>query len=393
MIPSGLENLKGEPMLAPSNPNVIYQALSTDGQTTAPVIKRSDDGGATWHSLLAPFVASGQVFGVTLDVSPLDAQVVLLQVAYYASVNMPTTCPDKSAAAGLRAARAGFTLCYLRYLSRDGGNHWQPLVLPVSDQAAVNTVLEPIGTLTASGGPLLAAQGTRLYAYMDAPGGQHLIVSTNGGQTWRLGDQGLVAAGRYLCTSQVLPASDGAVIFALVSTVLPCGSGGTQELWRSDDAGATWQRTGPLPGSAAVGVQSFVVSSQGSRVMPLIYLYGPTGFGAPGDLRVSTDGGNTWLSAPDQGIQASLYTFIGPLGTLSDGSVLAGVQTPINTQPYLATALYRWKPGEDAWHQVSPPAPGAGNPVYVLAAGQPETIWMVTNNGQGGFTAQRLSKP
>ncbi|HEY7126840.1 MAG TPA: hypothetical protein VH540_23075 [Ktedonobacterales bacterium] len=390
VIPPGLANLKSEPMLAPSNPNIIYQVVSSDGQTTAPIIKRSDDGGATWRSRQAPFVASGQIFGAALAVSPFDAQVLVLQVAYYASVSMPTACPDTSAAARVEAARAGFALCYLHYLSRDGGSHWQGLALPVSDQEAVITVLEPIGTLTASGGPLLVAQGTRLYAYMDNPGGQHLLLSADGGQTWRVDDQGVLAAGRSLCGALALPAPDGAVVFAIANT-LPCGSGGTQELWRSDDAGANWHRAGPLPGPAAVNVQSFVVSRQGSGAMPLIYLFQPIGLVAPSAVKVSTDGGATWVLAPDEGMQAGVYTFFGPLAVLGDGSVLAGVQTPTSTQPYLAMSLYRWKPGEDAWHEVTPGVVGA--PVYVLVTGQPETIWMVTSDGQGGYTAQRVGTP
>ncbi len=385
VTPPGLAHLKSEPIIAPSNPNIIYQAIAADGQTAPPTIARSDDGGATWHALAAPF-AAGQLFGMTLAVSPLDAEVLVLQVAYYASVNMPTTCPDQSVASGLRAARAGFALCYLHYLSRDGGRHWRALALPVAAEA-VNTGLTPMGNLTASGGPLLRAQGTRLYAYMAAPGGEHLLVSADGGQAWRVADAGIGAAGRFICSAQVLPAPDGAVIFALAFT-RPCGTGGTQELWRSDDAGATWHRAGPLPMPGYASIQSFVVSSQGSRAMPLVYVFIPTGLGGPGDLKVSADGGATWQSAPDDGIVSSLYTFTGPLAVLSDGSVLAGVQRPVNTPPYLATALYRWKPGEAAWHQVSPAV--TGTPVYVLVTGQPETIWLVVSDQAGGFMAQRL---
>jgi hypothetical protein len=387
VTPQGLANLKGVPTLAPSNPNILYQVFSMDSQTAPPTISRSNDSGATWQTLPVPFVASGQVFGVTLGVSPLDAQVVVLQVAYYASANMPTTCPDTSAAAGLKAARAGFALCYLHYLSRDGGRHWQLLALPVSAQDMVNTILEPMGNLTPSGGLLLRAQGARLYAFMEAPGGSHLLVSADGGQTWRVDDAGIGAASRYVCAAQVLPAPDGSVIFALVSP-LPCGTGGVQELWRSDDAGATWHRTGPLPGNAAVGVQSFVVSAQGARAMPLIYAMISGGLLKPSDLKVSVDGGATWLAAPDQGIVSGIYTFTGPLAVLGDGSVLAGVQRPLNSSPYLATALYRWKPGEAAWHQVAPAV--TGTPYSVLVTGQPETVWMVSSDQQGGFMVQRL---
>jgi hypothetical protein len=386
VIPPGLANLSSEPLIAPSHPNVVYQAPFTRDQATPPAIRRSEDGGATWHSLPVP-VVDAQVFGMTLAVSPLDAQVLVLQVAYYASVNMPTTCPDQSVAAGVLAARAGFSLCYLHYLSRDGGGHWQPLALPVSAADAVNAVLEPMGNLTASGGLLLRAQGTRLYAFLGAPGGSHLMVSADGGQTWRVDDAGIGAASRYLCNAQVMPAPDGAVIFALAFTA-PCGSGGTQELWRSDDAGATWQRAGPLPGPAVSSVQALVVSSQGSGAMPLIYLFIPTGLGGPGDLKVSSDGGATWLLAPDQIVIKSVYTFVGPLGTLSDGSVLAGLQVPHNGSASFSTILYRWKPGDTAWQHVTPQA--AGSPVYVLVAGQPETVWMVTSDGAGSFTAQRV---
>jgi hypothetical protein len=182
------------------------------------------------------------------------------------------------------------------------------------------------------------------------------------------------------------------MIFALAYTN-PCGAGGTEELWQSDDAGATWHQAGSLPG---MDVQSLLVSSQGAGALPLLYAFVP-GISAilPSDLKVSSDGGITWHAAPVQGIPtdanvlpASVYTLAGPMGALSDGSVLAGFMGTARTPPYLALTLFRWKPGEAAWHQVSPAA--IGSPQYVLVIGQPEVIWLVIADEAGGFTAQRL---
>lgn len=377
----GLAHLSSEPIIAPSNRKVIYQILPyTDHQTRQLTISRSEDGGQTWRSFPAPPVVTN-LFGASLTISPLDPQVIFLYITNYDTSS--SSCPSPTAAAGAITAYAGFSICTVSYVSRDGGSHWQRPILPPSAQdGSDGNLIIPSGNLGSVTGPYLRAQGKRLYALSgSASGGYHLIVSEDGGQTWRIDDAGIGAAHRYLCDA--MPAPDGAVIFALVFTN-PCGAGGSEEFWRSDDAGASWRQAGPLPGN----VQSFIVSSQGDRPMPLVYMTVDGSGSIPSEVKVSSDGGVTWSTAPEPVAQYSPLYISGLWGVLSDGTLLAGILRPEAEYTYSDPYMYRWKPGDTAWHEVSPDF--IHGLTYLLIFGQPETIWMVQYLGY--YTVQQFTR-
>src|SRR5262249_35763343 len=111
----------------------------------------------------------------------------------------------------------------------------------------------------------------------------------------------------------------------------------------------------------------------------------------PGNLKVSLDGGATWVQAPEQGIAPDWFALEGPLWVLSDGTVMLSVIKAGTQLDQYTSTLYCWKPGDTAWHQIAPTVPE--RIAYLLVLGQPETIWMVTWTGGNVYHVQRLSWP
>jgi hypothetical protein len=343
----------GMPMLAPSDPEVIYEAGPS-------MLRRSDDGGATWHDLPKPGTAFQGVVGVPFVVSPADPRTVFLTV----DANGPCSGVSGSGRGGL---------CGATFVSTDGGAHWKQVALPSPGVLGSTAGLR---SLLAVGGSLktIQAQGHRLYSALgpySGPDGDllgvssaRLVTSTDGGLTWQYADKSLVGS---MCDFIAAPGGD--TIYALTSR--GCGSEANPaiSLWRSDDAGARWTSLGDLPSPlTSGGVAVFRVNGQALLYMnlPQLLSSGQTGTktsDAASNLKVSADGGRTWIAAPTRGAPGGMS---GPLAVLADGSVvMSRFETSADPGAPGISQLYAWKYGDAAWRKLS--GLGIANMAYVLA--------------------------
>lgn len=402
--PAGLSNQHALPMIAPSNPQVIYE-LTTD-RSGKLALARTDDGGKTWKDFSLPAGQASDEFPPTIFLSPLDAQAVFVTVG---GTRAGSTCVVSHALASYDALSGGQNICALQYVSKDGGAHWSQVQFPQLGIVGDTMILdEAFGQVNENN--VLRSQGTRLYAafgpysqynQLEGTAGARLVVSNDGGSTWQFIDNGLTGTG-YIC--DIAPVPTGSTVFAITSSIT-CSAGGgeTLTLWRSDDAGAHWAQVGTLPGNTD---QGFIAVSAGNGAQPLLYINAPTRVGggyfasvrpmagggnptsSPADLQVSTDGGKTWRPAPTKGFPDANTNPGLPLGVLNDGSVLFAVTTGHfgNT----ATAFYSWKSGDASWRQVTPKFSDALQSAVVTSAGASgkQTLWVVTSQKQNSFSVK-----
>ncbi len=126
-----LTNTPDLPVLAPSDPRVVYEVGLPNGTATTPVkLQRSDDDGATWRTLPAPAEIteiSWAAFFVraAFFVSPLAAHTVFVEL----SAPCPGTQADTNTPGG--ALSSGSSICTFDYFSTDGGAHWSRVQWPV----------------------------------------------------------------------------------------------------------------------------------------------------------------------------------------------------------------------------------------------------------------------
>ncbi len=346
----GLTNLAVQPQIAPSNPQVVYEA-SIDVTT----FRRSDDDGATWSNLPLPDGLTSPVDQALLAINPTNAQNIFLLVgasAYHTSA----------------------------YASRDGGAHWNSMHLPNGAGLADLHI---------------TVQGSHLYLIaFDANQHSRLISSTDGGANWQFADGAVLAQGQEVCGFAAAPTGSTAFALAQVgSCSQPVGYRAINafaaqarpgvEILRTDDAGAHWTLAGVFPYQNP-DAQSFVAVSSGGAQPTL---FAAAGQGNAYTRVMSTDGGQTWRQVPSQGIPANAANDAFPAGTLSDGSVLRLVQTE-----GVSWAVYAWKPGGQAWRQVTPPF--ADDPLEVVvqpSADGHDTLWVVTTAGKGNFSVIRYT--
>jgi hypothetical protein len=285
------------PYIAQSDPRVIYRL-----DAHAIKLQRSDDAGATWHTVPQPATEGGSLSPVFagLQLSPLDARTVFLTL-FGDPVKPPcaSSAPEGSPQGAVGGARLAAPLmvqvggpnysCIQQYVSADGGAHWVRLTLPDDGRFA-----EPV--FRKDGGPHmpLVAQGDRIYAAMlpksPASGASffavRLITSADDGLTWRTADDALAQHGEAIEDYVATPS--GLTLWAATTD---------HGLWRSEDAGATWARVGDIP-------QANLAAASGGAT-PVIYLQTPSA--ALGDIaadgvQASTNGGAQWQRAPSVGI-------------------------------------------------------------------------------------------
>jgi hypothetical protein len=397
------------PAVAPSDPRVVYEAYTqyTDPakQNGQLVLRRSDDAGATWHTLPNPVPGEVSVEAlitqVVFIVSPLDAHAVIVQITLPSPLHQSFTCPAPFAQYVHYQAP-----CQPQYRSADGGATWVPLLTPdygVPNQTLLGLRPPRMPYWQGDEAAALRAQGSRLYSAVYGPDGLcvRIVASEDGGATWRTADDALAAQGVQIQDYAATPT--GTTLFAVTSPGdVRCFSATVLTLWRSDDAGTTWHRVGQLPTPYDDGL---VTVATADPAQPLLYLDAPgitgyavdrlTGARSPfpsylaDDLKVSADGGHTWQSAPATGIPTGLRTFPGLLGTLADGSIVVGCVPDFGARPVPPTSpfgtgtndpvtLYAWKLGDPTWRQLTPALAQGLNSLVITTAGGQDTLW-VTN--------------
>jgi photosystem II stability/assembly factor-like uncharacterized protein len=193
----------GDLVVAPSNPNVIY--VATGEQTEGNGVWKSSDAGATWTNL--GFADSPTIPSLLVD--PHDANVV------YVAVAGKLTPSD---------ARGIFK-------SSDGGKTWRKVFYKDDRTSPTELDFDPADshTIVAVTHRIPPAPGEKSAEGVDT----QLLRSTDAGETWTpMGEQGLPPAHRQRVGLSIAPGLTGRRIFALMR----------QGLFRSDDAGATWQK-------------------------------------------------------------------------------------------------------------------------------------------------------
>lgn len=391
-----LQQQPAVPIFAPTSVGTVYEASQT-------VLRRSDDGGTTWQTLTPPADSGTNAADVSILVSPLDARKVILQVTAYQAQGV-TTCPTAfSPGSGGAVASSGAVplssniplggsiTCTVQYFSADGGQHWAHLHAP---SGAVLGNKDPEAIVPGMPSTPIFAQGSRLYTYAGCGAlcmgpGYRILTSTDGGATWSYADAVLASQSANVCS--FMPASSGFSVFALTNSsgcsIVPDSSGFA--LWRSTDAGANWSRVA-LPAGSQTPHSVFVVSYGSDQ--PLLYLNmeappqphigGVTS--TPTDLHVSADGGQHWSAAPATGVPTGSTTAFGPIGALSDGTIIEPFFAPNWGQS--RPALYGWKQGDAAWHAIGKTVTLNGATFVSLTvvpadSGTRDQLWLVTAGG------------
>lgn len=376
----------GLPAIAAEDPRVVYQVQGDEPRDDGKhiILRRSEDGGATWQTLPVPPLQAQSHTGTTMPgwyrmtPSPLDPRTVFLTAAVPYPVRCPTWQPGARAYTGGRLA-SGFDQCSFVFRSTDSGEHWTQLHLPVGGMLSFAQEVRPV-----SNDPVFYAQGTRLYSYdfSDTYSNMHddrLVRSDDGGATWQPIDGPLLEQGQGVL--DYVPTRTGATVFALAT---PDGMDPPATLWRSDDAGATWRKVAPMPFN---GVSNMVVVLRPGGGEPLLYLAtavkAPTAFGGTdAAFVVSEDGGATWRQAPNGGKPAN---DVEPsiVGVLGDGSILARSPAPSPSGPTVFM-LHAWKDGDGAWRQVTTPLEGDAVLMVTPTGPGHDAIWAVVSFYNGG---------
>ncbi len=250
------------PAIAPSDPRVVYQTLAHGIQEHQPAkLRRTDDGGATWHELPLP-VPAAHVGHAGFLVSPLDARTVFLTLID----SQAEDCPPGTAQSNTEGVGV---LCWLQYTSTDGGAHWKTTKLPRSGWITPNLTNNSARALQVARG---SDGQPRLYALLNCPFGvttcSRLIMSADNGLSWSYADVSLLTAG---ATNVCSTAADSrsATVYAVSTADVECGWNRQQALtlWRSEDAGAHWTKAGALGTPNLRGLQVVHDTATGRGVL------------------------------------------------------------------------------------------------------------------------------
>jgi photosystem II stability/assembly factor-like uncharacterized protein len=362
-----IQNQPGIPVAAPSDANTLYE-YADNGQ--GPVLRRSDDGGATWrdlaHDFTVPTPPNTFVGGLTLAVNPADAENVFLELALEYQPGDPNACHAPS------MGQKG-TFCPTQYVSVDGGDHWTQTRLPVAG------TLFPNGSVAFYDATRLQAQGSRLYAAMQNGGTDtqptmdiRIISTTNRGKTWQVADKPLMSQGLHICDYTATPV--GATLFARTSAQCQNLDSKDLQLWRSDDAGAHWAKVGTFqPPLNQAWVTLKAVNPGGDPTDVVLYaIVGVPNEGPITGIYASTDGGTTWVQAPMKGLPAGAEPVQISATALYDGSLVvvfqmanaapatpgSGQATPTPGFPsaqQITVSCYTWKAGTSSWLHLTGP--------------------------------------
>jgi photosystem II stability/assembly factor-like uncharacterized protein len=231
-----------------SNPDVIY--VGTGEQTDGNGVYKSADAGATWKNV----GLNETRFINSVLVDPRDPNVVLV------------------------GANGAFPPGEARgvYKSTDGGNSWTKVLYKDDRTGFADMCFDPADPRV-----VYAAQWTsRLPPGEKAPEGPDSVIykSTDQGETWKpVGENGLPAEKRGRLGVAVAAGNGGKRVFAIMN----------QGLFRSDDAGATWQRITTDPRVVGSGYFSKVYADP--KNADLVYVMQTS-------VYRSTDGGRTFAA-------------------------------------------------------------------------------------------------
>ena len=201
--------------VAPSNPNVIYvgsgEGLRRPDLSVGDGLYKTTDGGRTWQHL---GLRDAQQIGAIL-VDPKDPNRV-----FVAAVGHPY---------GPNAERG-------IYRSLDGGANWQKVLGKDDDTGAIDLVFDPTNAQTVYG--VLWASRRPPWTTGNSYGatGSGLYKSVDGGTTWHELTKGLPSGKSLGRIGIAVAPSDPNRMYALVQSDTAGG------VYRSDDAGANWQR-------------------------------------------------------------------------------------------------------------------------------------------------------
>ncbi|HWG58016.1 MAG TPA: hypothetical protein VN661_03120 [Candidatus Acidoferrales bacterium] len=200
--------------VAPSNPNVIYvgsgEGLQRPDLSTGDGIYKSTDAGKTWNHL---GLRDGQQIA-SIMIDPRDPNRVFVAVLGHPY--------------GPNTERGVFR-------STDGGATWKKILYKDENTGAVDLAFDPANSSTIYAA-LWAARRTPWEAGLRGRT-NGLFKSTDGGNTWKPLTKGLPTNDEGLGRIGIgIAPGDGNRIYALVD------AGRLGGLYRSDDAGASWQR-------------------------------------------------------------------------------------------------------------------------------------------------------
>jgi hypothetical protein len=374
------------PVVAQSDPSVVYKIANG-------ALLRSSDGGKTYASLALPKTDLSQIDSTSLAVSPLDPTRVFVTMGGKKSGQgcLPPNNPYPTIATHGGVMASGYVPCASQYISVDGGHTWSQPRLPTSGVLGGLNMMRAVQGAYGDQSYAFQTQGQRLYSAMafdnmsgslvDSPG-VRLVASDDGGLTWRFIDTSLATSNRYICDFGASPIPS--VVYAVTGDQA-CG-GMTYpnlSLWRSDNDGQTWTRVRSLPTLAETGP---AIGGHGELYlfMPQVTVqgHGASTTSAPADVKLSGDGGATFISAPSAGLPANPL-MVGPYATLADGAVVFGV-APGNAAGPGPSSLYTWQKGQSAWTKIGHDIPAgiAAVTVSSLPAGATQqTITIVDNAG------------
>ncbi len=202
--------------VAPSDPQTVYvgsgEGLQRPDLSTGDGIYKSTDAGKTWQHL---GLRDGQQIGAIL-VDPRNSSLV-----YVAVLGHPY---------GPNVERGVFR-------STDGGQTWQKILYKDENTGAVALALDPANSQIIYASLWSARQGPWENGAFQGPG-TGLFKSTNGGSNWRQLTKGLPTFEQGLGRIGIgVAPSDHNRLYATVDSPQLGG------IYRSDDAGESWQRT------------------------------------------------------------------------------------------------------------------------------------------------------
>ncbi|MES1244255.1 MAG: hypothetical protein ABUT39_21800 [Acidobacteriota bacterium] len=248
----------GAMTLAPSDPKVIYvgtgQVTTRWDITQGSGLYRSADGGKTWEKR---GLAESRHIGRIL-VDPRNPDVVLVAALGHLF--------------GPNAERGVFR-------TADGGRTWEKVLFVDDRTGATDLAADPAAPEVVFAS-LWQVRGYPWLSYFipNVGPGSGIWKSADGGRTWaRLTGHGLPEGPLGRIGLAVAPGSRGSRVYATID------GGPAPGLYRSDDAGANWQRVNPTASLASAYFATLVVDPQDQDT---VYIMGQS-------IRRSTDGGKT----------------------------------------------------------------------------------------------------